>query len=249
MAYTKYTKQKFEDGKVLTANNLNTIESGLVAIEQELEKKASETHTHTVTYTPSGTVNAPAFTGLEVTSEASSDFVWVAASDHTHSVATEGIVSQPVFTGSEVTSDEASDTATVYSITDVGTLPSHTYEAPSHTYTAPSLTASVSNKCLVFSFNEGAHNFNAGSHGFDAGALPTKGSGVAVPTAEHTHKIIAAGTVSQPTFTGAAVISEAPSITTKVSGESHTHAVTAEGIVSQPTFMGATSVFNTSDVN
>lgn len=122
-------------------------------------------HTHTVSHTPAGTVVSKSITPA-------------------------GTVSQPTFTGSAVTSGESSAKTTVYSITDVGTL-------PSHTYTAPSLTASCENQCLTLTFN-------AGSHSFNAGILPTKGSGVSVATGTHTHSVTAAGTVSQPTFTGTA---------------------------------------------
>ena len=97
---------------------------------------------------------------------------------HTHSVShtPAGTVSKPSFTGSAVTSGEASATTTVYSITAVGTL--------------PTLSASVTNKCLNLTFG--------------AGTLPTKGTGVSVPTGSHTHSVTAAGSVSQPTFTGTA---------------------------------------------
>jgi hypothetical protein len=95
---------------------------------------------------------------------------------HKHSVTLKpaGTVSKPSFTGSSVNSGVPSETTTVYSITAVGTL--------------PSLSASVSNKCLNLTFG--------------AGTLPTKGTGVSVPTGSHTHSVTAAGSVSQPTFTG-----------------------------------------------
>ena len=101
------------------------------------EDYAKESHTHTVTHKPAGTISTPTFTGTEVTSSASSG------------------------------------TTSVYSITGVGS--------------APSLTASVTNRCLTLTFN--------------AGSVPTRQS-VTVPNTEHTHKITAAGTISQPTFTG-----------------------------------------------
>ena len=124
---------------------------------------AIEEHTHTVSHTPAGSV--------------SSSFSGTAAS-HDHG-----------FTGSAVTSGEASDKTTVYSITAVGTL-------PSHTYTAPSLTASCANQCLTLTFS-------AGSHDFSAGTLPTKGTGVSVATGAHTHSVTAAGTVGSKSITPA----------------------------------------------
>ena len=111
---------------------------------------------------------------------------------HTHSASytPAGSVSQPTFTGTAVNTEATSGTTTVYSITNVGTL-------PSHTYTAPSMSATIANKCLILTFS-------AGSHDFSAGSLPTKGSGVSVATGAHTHSVTAAGTVSKPSFTGTA---------------------------------------------
>ena len=94
------------------------------------------------------------------------------------------------FTGSEVTSKAASTTsghtASIYSITGVGTL-------PSHTYTAPSLSGSVSNRCLTLTWS-------AGSHSFSAGTLPTRSSSAyTVSTSSHTHGVTAAGSLGTPT--------------------------------------------------
>lgn len=41
-----YTKQNFQDGKVLTADNLNLIEDGIVSVHEELNNKANAIHTH-----------------------------------------------------------------------------------------------------------------------------------------------------------------------------------------------------------
>ena len=125
-------------------------------------------------------------------SEVDAKLATKASSTHTHSASytPAGSVSQPSFTGSEVTSGESDGKTNVYSITDVGTL-------PSHSYTAPSMSASVANKCLTLSFS-------AGSHSFTAGTLPTKGSAVSVATGTHKHKVTANGTVSKPSFTGTA---------------------------------------------
>lgn len=152
---TKVASLPFSDANLATAGHNH---DGRYYTESEVDAKlatkSSSTHTHSASYTPSGSV------------------------------------SQPSFTGSEVTSGESDGKTNVYSITDVGTL-------PSHTYTAPSLTDSVANKCLTLTFN-------AGSHSFSAGTLPTKGSAVSVATGTHKHKVTASGTVSKPSFTGTA---------------------------------------------
>ena len=144
------------------------------------DKYAAKSHKHSVTaagtigntlITPAGTVSQPTFTGT--------------AHNHT-------------FSGTAVTSGKPDTTnvTTIYSITGVGTL-------PSHSYTAPSLTGSVGNQCLTLTFN-------AGSHSFSTGTLPTR-EAISMPNTNHTHSVTAAGTigsttaggtVSQPTFTG-----------------------------------------------
>lgn len=103
--------------------------------------------------------------------------VAVSLADHTHTVShtPAGTVSKPTFTGTAATSGAPSKTGTVYSITDVGSV--------------PTLSASVANRCLTLSFN--------------AGAVPTR-SAVTVASSDHTHSVTATGTVSQPTFTGTA---------------------------------------------
>lgn len=145
-------------------------------------KYAKKSHKHSVTaagtvsstsITPAGTVSQPTFTGT--------------AHNHT-------------FSGSPATSGKPDTTnvTTIYSITDVGSL-------PSHSYTAPSLTGSVENQCLTLTFN-------AGSHSFSAGTLPTR-EAISMPNTNHTHSVTAAGTigsttaggtVSKPIFTGTA---------------------------------------------
>lgn len=155
---------------------------------------AAKSHKHSVTaagtvsstsITPAGTVSQPTFTGT--------------AHNHT-------------FSGTAVTSGKPDTTnvTTIYSITNVGSL-------PSHSYTAPSLTGSVENQCLTLTFN-------AGSHSFSAGTLPTR-EAISMPNTNHTHSVTAAGTigsttaggtVSQPTFTGTAA--------------SHTHTFTGSSV-------------------
>lgn len=124
-------------------------------------------------FTPSGTVSQPTFTGTSTTS--------------TGTFTPEGSVSAP-----EISVDTAGSTDTVYSITDVGTL--------------PTLTTTVANETLTI--------------GFSQGTLPTKGAAQTVKTSDATYTATQptftgtqgsvsvdgtpSGTVSQPTFTGTA---------------------------------------------
>ena len=96
---------------------------------------------------------------------------------HKHSISytPDGTVSKPIFTGSAVDSGTPSGTTSVYSITGVGSV--------------PSLTATVLNRCLIFTWSEGS--------------VPTRSS-VTVASSGHKHSVTAAGTISQPTFTGTA---------------------------------------------
>lgn len=184
---------------------------------------ASSTHTHK--YTPAGTISAPTFTGTAGTASASyTPAGTVSQPTFTGTKATistkytpSGTVSKPTFTGTEVTTGTGSST-NIYSITGVGSL-------PNHTYTAPSLTASVSNKCLTLSFSTGSHSFSAGS-------LPTRSDAISVAIGDHTHKVTAAGTISQPTFGG---------IEATISAE-----YTPVGTVSKPTFTGTNATISSS---
>lgn len=207
---------------------------------------ASSTHTHSVTaagsvsqptftgteatlevdFTPAGTVSKPSFTGSAATSGTPSGTATVASSTHTHEYTPAGTVSTPSFTGSAVNSGKPDTTnvTTIYSITGVGSL-------PSHTYTAPSFSGTVANQCLTLSFS-------AGSHSFSAGSLPSRSSAISMPNANHTHSVTASGSVSQPTFTGTEASTTSISGTASVASSTHTHSVTAKGSVSTPTFTG-----------
>lgn len=158
------------------------------------------------------TTVAGARTNLDVYSKSEVDtkLGTKSSSTHTHkaSYTPAGSVSQPTFSGSKVTSEKpSSNTATIKSISSVGTLPTASLNqgiSPSHSYTAPSLTATVTGNCLKFTFNVGEHSFNKGSLPsltFSAGSLPQYQE-VTVPNTEHTHQVTAAGTVSKPSFTG-----------------------------------------------
>lgn len=213
--------------------------SNVTNLQTTLDEKSIKSHTHTVSHTPSGTVSKPSFTGTEatistkytpvgtvskptftgsaVTSGAPSDASTVASSTHTHKYTPVGTVSKPTFSGSAVTSGAPSNSTTsVNSVTNVGS--------------APSLTASVTNRCLTLSFS--------------AGSVPTV-SAVTLPNTSHTHSVTAAGSVSQPTFTGTEGTTTSITGTTKVASEGHTHSVTASGSVSQPTFTGTEATIST----
>lgn len=94
---------------------------------------------------------------------------------HTHNVTytPAGTVSKLTFSGTSVTSGTPSGTTSVYSITGVGAI--------------PSLTSAIANKTMTITWN--------------AGSVPTRAS-VTVASSSHTHSVTAAGTVTQPTFTG-----------------------------------------------
>lgn len=172
---------------------------------------AAPTSEQTATYTPAGTVSKPTFTGTQATIDSS--------------FTPAGTVSTPTFTGSAATSQANSGTnQTVslnthkHSVTAAGTVSQPTFTGSSVTSSAnsgnivSSITTSITNRCFTFAINESTH----------------------------THTVTAAGTVSQPTFTGSAVTSDAPASTygTSVAPGGHTHSVTATGSVSQPTFTG-----------
>lgn len=132
-------------------------------------------------YTPAGSVSQPTFTGssstVTITAEASESGNYTPA----------GNISAPTISVSS-----AGSTTTVNSITDVGTL--------------PSLTTTVSSEVLTI--------------GFSQGTLPTKGADTTVKTGDATYSATAptftgtktqlsgsttaAGSVSQPTFSGTA---------------------------------------------
>ena len=191
-----------------------------IIIRRMVNENVLLNHIHNITYTPSGAVSQPTFTGTEVESGSPSKTSTVASSSHTHKYTPAGTVSQPTFTGSAVNTGApagSTPTTSVYSITDVGST--------------PNLSASVTNRCLTLSFS--------------AGSTPTRSS-VTVASSDHTHSVTASGTVSQPTFTGTEASTTSISGTTKVASSGHTHKVTATGNVSQPTFTGTQATITTS---
>lgn len=244
-------------------------------------KYAAKSHKHSVTaagtigstsITPAGTVSQPTFTG---TAASHNHTFTGTAAEHTHTFTgtqatasvkytPEGTVSSSftgtahnhTFSGTAVTAGkDTKNVATVYSITGVGSL-------PSHSYTAPKLTGSVENQCLTLTFD-------AGSHSFSAGSLPERSSAISVSTANHTHSVTAAGTIGNATAGGSvsstfegteATISHTFTPAGSISKTSVTPAgtisskeLTPAGTVSKPTFTGTaashTHTFTGSAVN
>ena len=203
-------------------------------------------HTHKVTHTPAGSVSKPTFTGTEATISSNytpsgtitaPTFIGDQATI-TVSFTPGGSVSQPTFTGDPVDTGKpkgTNATTSVYSITDVGTLPSLTFTQgtlpsaslsagtlPTHSFSAgslPTLTSSVSSRCLTLTFGQGSlptSSFSAGTYPaltWNAGALPTA--------------TFSAGTL--PTRSSAISLPNA----------NHVHEVTAAGTITKPTFTGA----------
>lgn len=181
-------------------------------------------------YTPAGTVTQPTFSGNELTSTgtftpAGSVAVTVGNGEANYTPA--GSVSKPDITVTPTTDN-------VYSITDVGTL--------------PTLTTSVANETLTLSFDQGALPTKGAAQAVMTGAsaalnnAPTfSGTGVDLQAAfTGTEGSISAtgtpsGTVSQPTFSGTGVDLEAAFAGTQgnISATG-----TPAGTVSQPTFSG-----------
>ena len=190
-------------------------------------------------YTPAGSVSQPTFSGSEFTSTGN----FTPAGSVAISTAATGTANYtPAGTVSTPTITVTPSTDSVYSITDVGTL--------------PTFTADVTNENLTLSFTQGT--------------LPTKGSAQTVvsgitsatatqPTFTGTGAVLeasftgtqgsvsvagtATGTVSQPTFSGTGVDLEAAFTGTQgsvsVTG-------TPAGTVSQPSFTGTEATITVS---
>ena len=205
--------------------------------------------TITVSFTPEGTVSKPTFTGSAVTSLA----------------------------------PDTTNVTTIYSITGVGSLPSLEFSAgtlPSASLdkgTLPSasisdggvsLTGSVSNRHLTIgvSYTKQTLTWSAGtlpsltwnagtlpSATFTAGSLPTRSSAISMPNTKHTHSVTAAGSVSQPTFTGTADSASSAYVPSGIISTPYftgtagtaTATYTPAGSVSQPTFTGTSETITT----
>lgn len=199
-------------------------------------------HQHEITYVPLGSVSQPTFTGNAsqhthtFTGEDNThDHTFTGqGANHRHSFT--GVAHNHTFTGSEVTSEGASATTSINSVTSVGT-------SASHRYTPPSLTDSVENKQLKLAWDIGVHEFITNK-------VPTV-EAVTVAT-EHTHKVTAAGNITDTTATGIVentfitpqgTISE--TTITPVGNISET-SITPTGTVSKPLFTGTSSTIKTS---
>lgn len=192
----------------------------------------------TANYTPDGDVSKPTFTGTKgniSVSGTTKGSVTIGTGNGTANYTPEGSIS--------VTPTVTVNTATVNSITNVGTLP---------TCTLPEFSATVANEVLTLAWSKGA---------FSQGTLPTKGSNQTVATGiksatatgsftgtgvqltgtftgqsmTSTGEYTPAGTVSKPTFTGTGA-----HLTATFSGTnfSSTGEYTPAGSVSKPTFTG-----------
>ena len=161
--------------------------------------------------TPAGDISAQTFTGDTMTSTGNftpaGNITMGVDAEGTANYTPAGSVAAPV-----ISVDQAGATATVNSITDVGTLPSATM---------PVLDTTVANETLTLSWTEGS---------FSAGTLPTKGADQVVKTGDASY------TASAPAFSGTAV-----SLKGTFAGTQATVSVsgTPEGSVSQATFSGS----------
>ena len=212
-------------GKVAASSAITTTELGYLdgvssKIQPQLDGKSSSTHTHTATYTPTGTVSKPTFTGSSATTAKpdTTNVTSVATGNHTHSVTAAGTVAA-TFTGTAASIAKTSTTGT-----QVGSS-THT-----HTY-APS--------------GDVAATFT----GTAATIAKTGTTGTKVASSTHTHTVTAAGaltgTVADRTLTlgisFSAVTSDGPSATATVANNSHTHSYTPAGTVAA-TFTGVADV-------
>lgn len=173
---------------------------------------------------PSGSVEST-FTGKEVTSDTPSKTTSInsitsagsvptrekttpASGTHTHSFTPAGTVSS-TFKGTQgTTSTDTTNTATVYSITGVGSVPTisevkpssgtHTHSLTAEGTVSSSFTGTPGNTGKADTTNTVTINSLSG-----VGELPSRTS-VSVPKSDHTHSFIPEGTITS-TFTGSSV--------------------------------------------
>lgn len=204
-------------------------------------------------YTPSGTVSQPTFTGT-------SSSVTITATDNANgNYQPKGTVSQPTFTGSSTTSTGSftpegtvnvstnattNKTATV-SPASSGTAtytPGGNVSAPTISVATAGSTTTVNSITAVGTLPEwtGTVSNEVLTIAWSAGTLPTKGSNTTVKTGD------AAYSATAPTFTGTGVrlvtgnIAVPNTYTATFTGSSGSISVTGtpSGTVSQPTFTG-----------
>jgi hypothetical protein len=265
MSYVGVTTTALADGDSTSTISINdnnhTAVSGDVAIYGDKEfvfngsvwnefgdmgslKALAFKDTASATYTPSGSVSQPTFTGSSLTSTGSyqpEGSVTISSSGTgTANYTPAGTVSQPTFAGSSLTSTGSykpegsitisTDSSGTANYTPAGSVSTPTITVTPSTTTVNSITAvgtlpawsaTVSSENLTFSW--------------DTGTLPTKGSDTTVATG------ISSATATQPTFTGTGAVLKG-----SFSGTSKTVSVsgTPEGTVSQPTFSGTGTVLS-----
>lgn len=189
-------------------------------------------------YTPAGTVSQPTFSGSEMTASASytpAGSVAVSVGSGTANYTPAGSVSKPDITVTPTTDN-------VYSITDVGTL--------------PSLSMTVANENLTITFSEGTLPTKGAAQAVMTGASAAldnapafTGTGVDLEAAfTGTAATInatgtPAGTVSQPTFSGTGV--DLSAAFTGTQGNISATGTPA-GTVSQPSFSGTAATITVS---
>lgn len=211
------------------------------------------------TFTPSGTVSKPTFTGDKVTTDSKGA--------HTHSVTATGNVSS-TFSGTETTLSGtteghqhtiAAQGITVKgSVTAAGSVSQPTFTgSESTTSTEPAHSHQISAGAISVSgtFNPSTIAITAGGFtGTEATINMTNSSAIPTSNTEHTHtisnkgitissEVTAAGTVSKPTFTGTAATIESTNAEDIVStSESHSHTIAANGISVSSTYTPAGTV-------
>ena len=203
----------FSDGSVtVNASNDTTTVKSITSVgsvpTRTSKSMPKSSHTHAVTYTPSGTVSST-FSDGSVTVNASNDTTTVASSGHTHTIDLDSLT--PTFTG---TSTEVPATTTTGS----------TVASTRHTHTATEsgLSVTYANGVLTITTSH--------SHAVPA----TTTTGVLVASQSHTHSVTPTGTIS---FTEDDITTGTPSGTTSVASSGHTHTGTATGTVTS-TFAG-----------
>lgn len=210
-ASATYTPAGFVSQPTFSGSEGNISVSGTATGDISAQTFAGDEMTATGSFTPAGDVSQPTFAGDAMTSTGNytpaGNITMGVDAKGTANYTPSGNVSAPT-----ISVATAGATATVNSITDVGTLPSATM---------PTLATNVNNENLTISWTAGK---------FDAGTLPTKGADQTVKTGD------AAYSASAPTFSGDGVALKGTfagtQATVTVSG-------TPEGTVSKPDFTGS----------
>ena len=212
---------------------------------------AYNSHTHSASYTPAGSVSQPTFSGTKATIK---PIFTGTAGKISASYNPAGSVSTPTFTGSAVTSGASSANVIsvakgehTHSYTPAGTVastftgtkatisssytPAGSVSKPTFSGTAVNSDAAPSTN--VVSVAKGTH-----THSYTpAGTITSTFTGESVSGST---SYTPAGSVTQPTFTGTAVNTSATtSDEVSVAKGDHTHSVSVTGTVSKPTFTGS----------